>query len=406
MLGEIVTLLGQGRYRSAVTAATALDTARRFDPALVSLPRVIGEALFAAGLWREAGPWLDRASALEPWDASLAEHAGRCRLPDWLAPEVTDPATGRTLRRHPPREGRAYSYTVDVVGTCNLRCPSCPVGNSPARPKGFMDPALFGRILAKIRAESPDPQPRLTLYNWGEPLLHPELPRLITMAHDAGLAVQLSTNLNIRHGLSEVIAAGPEELKISLSGFTPDSYARSHRRGDLALVLANMREVRRLIDLHGVATRVWIGHHIYRANRDQIPAVAALARELGFAHHPIDAFFMPLERLGAYLDGDDSADPGGIIPDLPLNPRARAAALAGQIDPASDCELRFAQTVINHDGSLALCCSVYDAENMLGAQFLDLDHEEIQARRYAHPFCGTCMAKHMHYAGRALIDLG
>lgn len=405
MLGEIVTLLGQGRYRSAVAAATALDTARRFDPGLVSLPRIIGEALFGAGLWREAGPWLDRASALEPWDSALADHAERCRLPDWLAPDIKEHATGRTLRRHPPKEGRAYSYTVDVVGTCNLRCPSCPVGNSPARPKGFMDTALFGRILAKIRAESPDPNPRLTLYNWGEPLLHPELPRLIAMAHAAGFPVQLSTNLNIRRGLSDVIAAGPEELKISLSGFTPDSYARSHRRGDLTLVLANMREVRRLIDAHGVATRVWIGHHIYRANRDQIPAVAALARELGFAHHPIDAFFMPLERLGAYLDGDDSADPGGIIPDLPLNPRARAAALAGQIDPDSDCELRFAQTVINHDGSLALCCSVYDAANMLGANFLDLGHDEIQARRYAHPFCGTCMAKTMHYAGRALIDL-
>ncbi len=405
MLAEISAHLAAGRFRSAVAAAAQLQATRRFDPALIALPRLMGEALFAARLWLEAQPWLADAAALEPWDAGLADRLEQCRLPAWLAPSWQDPHSGRRLRRHPPREGRAYSYTVDVVGTCNLRCPSCPVGNSPARPRGFMAPALFGQILAKIRAESPDPAPRLTLYNWGEPLLHPELPRLIGMAHDAGFGVQLSTNLNIRHGLEAVISAAPEELKISLSGFTPQSYARSHRRGDLALVLANMREVRRLIDKHRVGTRVWIGHHIYRFNKDQIPAVAALARELGFAHHPIDAFFMPLERLGDYLDGDPAADPGGIIPDLPLDPRQRQAALTGQQDPDSDCELRYAQTVINHDGSLALCCSVYDQANMLGGNFLDLDHAEIQRRRYAHPFCGTCMAKRMHYAGRALIDL-
>ncbi len=405
MVSEISALLAAGRFRSAVAAATRLQATRRFDTALVTLPRLVGEALFAAGLWRDAEAWLAAAVAVEPWDTALAKRHEQCRLPGWLAPEWLDHETGRRLRRHPPREGRAYSYTVDVVGTCNLRCPSCPVGNSPARPRGFMAPELFAKILAKTRAESPDPAPRLTLYNWGEPLLHPELPRLIGMAHEAGLAVQLSTNLNIRHGLEAVIAAAPDELKISLSGFTPESYARSHRRGDLALVLANLREIRRLIDRHGVATRVWIGHHLYRSNREQLPAVAALARELGFAHHPIDAFFMPLERLGEYLDGNPAADPGGIIPDLPLDPRDRQAALAGQQDPDSDCELRYAQTVINHDGSLALCCSVYDAANMLGANFLDLHHAEIERRRYAHPFCGECMARRMHYAGRALIDL-
>ncbi len=405
MWNEISAMLAAGRFRSAVAAAEQLQATRRFDPALVTLSRRVGEALHAAGLWRDAEPWLAAALALEPWDTGLAARHEQCRLPAWAAPEWHDPVSGRRLRRHPPREGRAYSYTIDVVGTCNLRCPSCPVGNSPARPRGFMAPALFGQILAKIRAESPDPQPRLTLYNWGEPLLHPELPRLIGMAHDAGFGVQLSTNLNIRHGLAAVIAAAPEELKISLSGFTPESYARSHRRGDLALVLANMREVRRLIDHHGVATNVWIGHHIYRSNRAQIPEVAALARELGFAHHPIDAFFMPLERLGDYLDGDAAADPGGIIPDLPLDPRHRQAALAGQQDPDSDCELRFAQTVINHDGSLALCCSVYDPANMLGANFLDLDHQEIERRRYAHPFCDQCTQRRMHYAGRALLDV-
>ena len=404
MMAEISAMLASGRFASAVALAGCRSAADRFDPALIGLPRRMGEALFAAGLWRDAEPWLAEATQLEPWDTSLGHRYQRTRLPQWAEPSIAL-EDGRTLVRHPPQEGGAYSYTIDVVGTCNLRCPTCPVGNSPARPRGFMAADMFERIIAKIRAESPDPDPRLTLYNWGEPLLHPELPRLIGIAHAAGLKVQLSTNLNIRHGLEAVIAANPDELKISLSGATQENYGRTHRRGDLELVLANMRELRRLIDAHGATTRVWIGHHLYRSSRHELPQVAALARELGFAHHPIDAFFMPLERLASFLDGDDGADAHGIIPDLPLNPRDRARLLAEQQDPNSDCELRFAQTVINHDGSVALCCSVYDSANMLGIDFLDLPHAEIQRRRYAHSFCTSCTTRHMHYAGRRLMDL-
>lgn len=404
-MAEISAMLAAGQYASAVGLARSRSAADIFDPALISLPRRLGEALFSAGLWREAEPWLAEAVALEPWDNGLAQSHQRSCLPAWAEPHI-QLDDGRTLVRHPPMEGAAYSYTIDVVGTCNLRCPTCPVGNSPMRPRGFMTVEMFARIIAKIRAESPDPDPRLTLYNWGEPLLHPELPQLIAIAHAAGLKVQLSTNLNIRHGLEAVIAANPDELKISLSGVTPESYGRTHRKGNLALVLENMRELRRLIDIHGATTKVWIGHHLYRSSRHQLPQVAAMARELGFAHHPVDAFFMPLERLATYLDGDDGADTHGIIPDLPLNPRDRARLLAAQQDPSSDCELRFAQTVINHDGSVALCCSVYDTANMLGIDFLDVPHAEIQRRRYRHPFCASCTARNMHHAGRRLMDVG
>jgi pyruvate-formate lyase-activating enzyme len=405
-MSMIQTLLAEGRFAEAIAGADAAMAAAPWDTRLAGLPRMLGDTLFAVGLWEDAAPWLARAAWIEPWDSDLAERAARARLPSWLAPDRDDPGLGRPLKRYAPRESGAYTYVVEVVGTCNLRCPTCPVGNSPARPKGFMSPALFADILAKIRAETPDPNPRLALYNWGEPLLHPQLPRLITMAREQGLEVELSTNLNIRRGLEAVVAAAPAEIKVSLSGFTPETYGRTHARGDLALVTRNLRELRRLIDRHGAQTRVWIGHHLYKSNRHQVGDVARLALELGFEHQPMDAFFMPLERLGAWLDGDEGADPGGIIPDLPLDPKTRQEALRRQRNGQHDCELRFAQTVINHDGGLALCCGVYDAPNMLGAKFLDLPHAEIEARRYAHPFCAECMAKDMHYAPPSLTTAG
>ena len=51
---------------------------------------------------------------------------------------------------------------------------------------------------------------------------------------------------------------------------------------------------------------------------------------------------------------------------------------------------------INHDGTVALCCGVYQPKNMLGANFLDLPHSELQGRKYTHEFCKTCYRHGLH----------
>jgi hypothetical protein len=59
--------------------------------------------------------------------------------------------------------------------------------------------------------------------------------------------------------------------------------------------------------------------------------------------------------------------------------------------------------VINHDGQVALCCAVYDADNMLGAAFLDHDLAALEQRKYRHHFCATCMGRNLHHAPAELF---
>ena len=377
------------------------------DLGLLALQRVLGIELYRANLWEDAEPWLQAAASLEPWDRVTAGVLERVRRPDWLSPWVDDPQTGRRLTRYAAREGAAYIYTIDVAGTCNLRCPSCPVGNSElgARPRGLMRLDRFARIVAKIVREKPCETPILNLYNWGEPLLNPELPAMIRLAREHGLRAHLSSNLNIRRGLEAVIAAHPHELKISLSGFTPDTYERTHAGGRLDLVLANMRKLREWIDLHRAPTHVWVGHHIYRSNRDQAPMVRQLCAELGFHYSPTQAFYMPIERVVDRVNGRPNPRDNGIIADLLRDPAELPAIAATMRSGTRDCELRFNQTVINHDGQVALCCTVYDRENMLGLDFLEASHAEIEARKYSHPFCTTCYANRLEYAPGELAVL-
>lgn len=392
--------LGQGQL---AVALRLLDQAFAEDGEhagwLQSLP-TIGLTLVQHGAWEDALPWLERGALRLPGHAELQQALARARPRNYLAPEVFDPVQQRSLLRHAPREAASYVYAIDVVGTCNLRCPTCPVGNFAAaeRPKGFMALAMFEQILAKIVAEQVCERPEIWLFNWGEPLLHPELPALIAAVKRLGLPCHLSSNLNIEHGLRGVVKANPDNLKISLSGFTPESYAITHARGDLLLVKANMYLLRHWLDHYQSSTRVWVGHHIYKGNEGQVEAVRALCQELRFEHHPIGAFFQPMERLMAVLDG--SAPPQPILERLVQHPREYVSRIRATRSERHDCELRFNQTVINHDGSVALCCSVYDKPNMLGLDFLATPHAELEQAKYGHPFCRKCMASGVSYSVR------
>jgi MoaA/NifB/PqqE/SkfB family radical SAM enzyme len=86
---------------------------------------------------------------------------------------------------------QSFSFNIDVLGSCNLKCPSCPVGNfkEVKNPTGFMSPELLREILSKALNEYKISF--IYLYNWTEPLLHPQLPELIEVIHSLGLACGL-----------------------------------------------------------------------------------------------------------------------------------------------------------------------------------------------------------------------
>ena len=62
------------------------------------------------------------------------------------------------------------SVNLELTNHCNLKCSFCPTGNGlMVRPRGFMDPDVFDRAL-----ETAGPLEFVLLFQWGEPLLHPQ----------------------------------------------------------------------------------------------------------------------------------------------------------------------------------------------------------------------------------------
>ena len=291
-----------------------------------------------------------------------------------------------------PDATRSFTYAIEVADGCNLRCPSCPRGNlQMARPRqGLMSLALFGRILDKIERDKTVQSPSVWLFNWGEPLLNPDLPAMISAVKARGWYAMLSSNLSLKRDLHDVIAAGPDEFKISLSGFDQKNYAIGHARGRIDLVQDNMRALRCILDATRAETRVWVGFHVYRHNQADVEPMRQLAESLGYYFHAYPASFTPLEKLADLCEGKLESADRAIVDALISDPLARAAENRARVSPRRDCELRFNMMSIGVDGEVDLCCSSFAPENRLGVNFLAFSHEDLQRRKYAHPFCGRC----------------
>jgi MoaA/NifB/PqqE/SkfB family radical SAM enzyme len=297
---------------------------------------------------------------------------------------------------YPPGAAKPKLLTIDIVGGCNLRCPSCPVGNMGAiNPAGLMDIDLFARIIRKGKREHG--ANIVLLYNWTEPLLHPKLPEFIRLVKKEGMICTLSSNLNISRNIEEVVAAEPDSFRISLSGFTQEAYGLTHTRGDIERVKQNMKLLGDALKRHGRnKTVVSVHFHKYLHNLHEVEPMRAYARELGFEWLENWAYYMPLEKAVQLTDGKLPPDEMNFLEKRFALPIAQAIAAAEQLEGHNRCTLLEDQLVIDHRGNLNLCCTVYDLKaNRLGA-FLDMNEPAIAQSKSNHPTCHRCAKQNLH----------
>ena len=295
---------------------------------------------------------------------------------------------------------KKHVYYIDIVGTCNLRCPSCPTGNfrkedfsGDVKPLGFMTLEKFDAIIAKILKDRAGEGADISLFNWGDPLLHPKVPEFISrVTKHSQLKCYLSSNLSLKVDLDSVIASNPHWMRISLSGFYQETYAKTHRRGDIELVKANMRALRRAMDRHQSKMTAIVCYHVYRHNAgEDFEAMQAFAQELGFVFEPIWAQFYPLEKL---IPGKFSEEDRKTIDLLAIKPdELRGAALAHRDEP---CQLQTGQTSINYDGTVQLCCATFEPKLIVHRDFLAAGADDLLRRKQEHAYCTACLEGGYH----------
>lgn len=294
---------------------------------------------------------------------------------------------------------RSFFFTIDVVGACNLRCPSCPQGNvkNYRLPQGCMETELLGRIVRKAVSEC-----RVTeigLFTWAEPLLHPKLAELVRIVQDAGIRCSLSSNLNILPDADAVMAANPFSFRISVSGFTQEVYGCSHRGGDIEKVKKHMVELAEAKKRNKASTRIYIYYHRYRHNLKEEPMMREFAAGLGIDFEPVWALFFPLEKILAFAGEYDSAFPVTAedqrVLDLLALPLKEALDASAR-NRGKECSLRDAQLSMDFMGNVQLCCGVFDAGKFTLGNYLAMPLDDIQRLRQTHSMCEICTRRGAH----------
>ena len=127
-----------------------------------------------------------------------------------------------------------YTFEVEVTNYCNAKCVFC-ANKKIHRTRGFLklsDFEFFVEQIVELKKSSifhkynSNQYPRITFCGLGEPLLHPQIDRIVKIAHDAGIYTQLVTNgvLLTAEKLQSLVDSGLDELSISFHSINHDNY--------------------------------------------------------------------------------------------------------------------------------------------------------------------------------------
>ncbi|MFQ5863051.1 MAG: radical SAM/SPASM domain-containing protein [Candidatus Brocadiales bacterium] len=282
---------------------------------------------------------------------------------------------------------RLHSYpakiTIESGNICNLRCPLCPTGqNDPSAKKGLMPFETYKKVVDELGEELY----LMRLYNWGEPLLNPELVPMIKYAVSKGIIVKISTNLDIKMDVDQVkalLCSGVHKIYVSCNGTSEKTYQKYHKEGDFNRVMDNLRLLAtKRSELNSSTDIVWL-FHVFRHNEHEIEEAKELARELGvtleinkmrpdMGKEIFETAEEAIKRDGGWLPKDPQYN---IFDMEKKRPKMRFS-----------CDQLWTETVINWDGSVLPCCAVYSEKyafgNILERPFSEIwNGESYQAAR-------------------------
>ena len=292
-------------------------------------------------------------------------------------------------------EIQQFDYQIDISGHCNLRCISCPQGNfgQPVK-QGFMDAATFRQVLEKILREDPFVG-AVSLYNWGEPLLNPHLPEILSIAEQLGIHTAISSNLNLQRDFADVIKAHPTWFRVSVSGYGP-SYEITHTGGSWDLFYRNISRLKELKDLYHQELQVEVFYHIYRHNNgEDLKKIKELCDSLDFTLRFRHAALAPLENIEAVIDGRPLTPEAEKTRSLQIFPVEEVMAIA-RSQKQRPCFYKRCLW-ITWNLRVAQCMEWFSPElSLVPGNFLSTPLSEIIAARENNEFCRRCQEKAIH----------
>lgn len=238
-------------------------------------------------------------------------------------------------------------FQVELTNHCPMRCEMCPRTNRMTRPLGYMDKAMYVRVIEQA-AETTS---KIFLHHFGDSLVHPDIGEFIRYAASRNVSTYLSANpvLLTSPRIRALVDNGLDELVLSLDGVTSETSTRVRGKAAANVELAEKRvkallEYRRAVD----ASKPYVIMQMVRQRQNLHETDAWLAKWR--AVEGIDRV-----KVKSYItwDGRDDA-----IERLRPDPRRASRPVV--------CDKPWTSVTVLWDGTVVPCCFDFDGLMSLG----------------------------------------
>ena len=258
-----------------------------------------------------------------------------------------------------------YIMVIDPSSICQLRCSGCPTGieneslrlRQPVffRERTKMTEILFDTLLDEVG----DHLFHLDLYNWGEPLLHSQLPAFIRKAKEYQITVTIHSNLSLRlsdERLEDLLKSGVDEIAVSIDGFSQETYETYRRGGNFELVKTNIERLAALRDHLDLQTEIIWNLLVFRWNEHEIEDIRRFCDQIGVTFNRREAYVMDTEWLPSYRQHEEKAITGKIQHNKSQSELKRHW-----------CNWHYAISNVNANGTVSPCCGLWEQRHDFGS---------------------------------------
>lgn len=133
-------------------------------------------------------------------------------------------------------------FWIEPTNHCNLKCAMCPNSVIERGERGYLPFVDYVRLVDEISHYYPHGGATIALFLSGEPLLHPDVFRMIDYARQCNINVNLATNATLLTAevARELLAAPPSLLIISFDGYDAPSYELARAGASFVATLENV----------------------------------------------------------------------------------------------------------------------------------------------------------------------
>ena len=286
--------------------------------------------------------------------------------------------------------GRPYKMKIESTNICNTNCQLCPTGiGLQGRQKGKMSFEQYKKLINQFRRYLTS----LDLSMWGDPLIVPDIYRMIKYAHDRGVWTYISSNLHAfkpnKGHAEQLINSGLDMLTCSLHGASQETFEiyQPGKKFDEAI-----EKIKCIIDtrtrLRSTTPDIQLNFVVTRHNEHEKQAFQKLANKLGatavFSSPALNVRFLgqnkKLQSLRLAPDLIEKKTTQYLLEWLPNNSdyvlQPYRNMLRGNTNTSQfnghkpmDCSWPWRQSVINWDGQVVTCCGSFDPKEDIGNIF-------------------------------------